>query len=290
MTPLRQRMIEDMQLRGLSLHTQRAYVQAIELLARHYHKSPDLLTEEDLRLYFLYLRNEKQASRSTSTVALCAIKFLFEKTLQRPWPVLDFIRAPKEHKLPVVLSRDEVQHLLSCIRMPHYRLCLTTIYACGLRLMEGVCLQVSQIDSARLLVHIQGSKGNKDRYISFPAPLLAPLREFWRTHRNPRWLFPARTKGTGFPVPHASRPMANESLQGALRIALAESGISKHVTVHTFRHSWATHLLEAGVNVRLIQVWLGHSSLNTTAVYTHLTEQAEAVAVLTSQHLFDSLL
>jgi integrase/recombinase XerD len=290
MTPLRQRMLEDMQLRGLAPQTQVRYIQAISLLARHFNKSPDLLTEDELRQYFLYLRNEKQVARATSTVALCAIKFLFERTLRRPWPLLDFVRPPREQKLPVVLSIAEVRSILSCVRTPHYRVCLATIYACGLRLMEGVRLRVSQIDSARMCIHICGSKGNKDRYVPLPQPALELLRTHWRTHRDPIWLFPAHHPGTNRPGLNASSAMSRAGLQRAFLKAVAESGCRKHATVHTLRHSWATHLLEAGVNLRVIQVWLGHRSPTTTAVYTHLTQQAEAIATTTSHRLFEDLL
>ena len=161
MTPLRQRMIEDMHLRGLSPATQRAYLQAVQYFAQHFGTSPDQLTEEHLRQSFLYLRNDKRVARSTTTVALCAIKFLFEHTLHRSWPVLEFIRPPKEHKLPVVLSPDEVQRILGSVRLPHYRVCLMTIYAAGLRISEGIHLKVAQIDSRRMLIHVQGGKGGK---------------------------------------------------------------------------------------------------------------------------------
>jgi len=139
MTRLRQRMIEDLQLRGLSERTQESYVRAVRQLAEHYSKSPDQLSEEELRQYFLYLKNEKQASRNTCTVALCGIKFFYEHTLQKAWPTLSFVRPPREHKLPVVLGREEVCRILGCLRRPHYRVCLSTIYACGLRLQEGCC-------------------------------------------------------------------------------------------------------------------------------------------------------
>jgi len=290
MTPLRQRMLEDMQLRGLSALTQERYLQAISLLARYYNKSPDQLTEEELRQYFLYLRNEKRVARSTSTVTLCAIKFLFEQTLRRPWPILDFVRAPKQQKLPVVLSIEEVRSILSRIRIPQYRVCLATIYACGLRLMEGVQLQVSQIDSTRMNIHIRASKGNKDRYVPLPQPALELLRTHWRTHRNPTWLFPAHHPGTNAPLTTAPYPMGRTGVQRAFLKAVEQSGCRKHATVHTLRHSWATHLLEAGVNLRVIQVWLGHQSASTTALYTHLTQQAEAVATTSSQRLFEGLL
>jgi integrase/recombinase XerD len=288
MTRLRQRMIEDMQLRGLSPNTQVAYVQALSLLARHYGKSPDQLTDEELRQYFLYLRNDKQVSRSTSTITLCALKFLYEQTLRCPWPILDFIRAPKEQKLPVVLSIDEVRRVLTLVRLPQYRVCLTIIYACGLRLMEGVQLQVSHIDSARMLVHIHGAKGNKDRYVPLPQPALELLRAHWRTHRDPVWLFPRQLRNHAA-LHRASTAMLRDGVMRAFHLAVEASGIHKPATVHTLRHSWATHMLEAGVNLRVIQAWLGHQSPVTTAHYTHLTRQAEALATTASQQLFDGL-
>jgi integrase/recombinase XerD len=191
MTPLRQRMIEDMQLRGLSSRTQESYVREVRQLALYYGKSPELLSDEELRQCFLYLRNEKQASRSSCTVALCAIKFLFERTLQRPWPLLELVRPPQAHTLPVVLSPDQVWQILARIHLPHYQVCLSIIYACGLRRSSGVGLRVTQIDSARMQLHIQGGKGNKDRYVPLPPRALTLLRRHWLTHRNPVWLIPA---------------------------------------------------------------------------------------------------
>jgi integrase/recombinase XerD len=277
MTPLRQRMLEDMQLRGLSSRTQESYIREVRQLALYYDKSPDLLTDEDLRQYFLYLRNEKQASRSSCTVALCAIKFLFERTLQRPWPLLELVRPPQAHTLPVVLSPDEVWHILGQIHLPHYQVCLSIIYACGLRRSSGVGLRVAQIDSARMQLHIQGGKGNKDRYVPLPPRALTLLRRHWLTHRNPVWLFPAYNDR-----PHlaqtASAPFDVRGVQRAFQLALQLSGVHKPASVHTLRHSYATHLLEAGVNLRLIQVWLGHTSPTTTAIYTHLTQKAEQLA------------
>jgi len=277
-------MLEDMQLRGLSSRTQESYIREVRQLALYYDKSPDLLTDEDLRQYFLYLRNEKQASRSSCTVALCAIKFLFERTLQRPWPLLELVRPPQAHTLPVVLSPDEVWHILGQIHLPHYQVCLSIIYACGLRLREGVGLRVAQIDSARMQLHIQGGKGNKDRYVPLPPRALTLLRRHWLTHRNPVWLFPAYNDR-----PHlaqtASAPFDVRGVQRAFQLALQLSGVHKPASVHTLRHSYATHLLEAGVNLRLIQVWLGHTSPTTTAIYTHLTQKAEQLASIALNQL-----
>ena len=290
MTALRRRMIEAMQLRGLAPGTQQAYLRAIHSLARYFNMPPDQLTPDQLRQYFLYLRNEQQLARSTSTVALCAIKFLYEHTLQRPWPLLDLVRAPKQRVLPVILSLEEVRQVLTALRAPHYHACLSLIYACGLRIQEGASLQVSHIDSARMVVHIHAGKGNKDRCVPLPPALLELLRAYWRTHRHPRWIFPGRRNGGGGPLPNASHPMGVRNLQVGFQAALMECGIHKPASVHTLRHSWATHLLEAGVNLRIIQDWLSHHSPRTTALYTHLTPQAEAVAALTNQHLLAAVL
>jgi integrase/recombinase XerD len=273
MTPLRQKMIEDMQLRGLSVRTQDSYVRVVRQLAEYYRKPPDQVTEAELRQYFLYLKNDKQVSRSTCTQALCGLKFLYQHTLQRDWTVLDFIRPAQEHKLPVILSV-----VLSRVRQPHYRVCLSTIYACGLRLLEGVHLQVADIDRGRMLLHVRGGKGNKDRYVPLPERTLDQLRQHWGRHRQPRWLFPGRGLS-------ASAPMAESGVQKAFRAALHQSGLAKPASVHTLRHSYATHLLEAGVNLRQIQSYLGHDSLSTTALYTHLTCQGEVNAVETIERL-----
>jgi integrase/recombinase XerD len=271
-TPLRQRMVEDMQLRGLSEKTQESYVRAVRQLAEHHHKSPDCISEEELRQYLLYLKNEKHASSSAFTIALCGCKFFYEHTLQREWTTFDLARPNREHKLPVVLSVEEVQRILGCLRLPHYRVCLGTIYACGLRLREGVHLQVADIDSQRMVVHVRGGKGNKDRYVPLPQCTLLTLRQHWLTHRHPVWLFPARS------LTSATQPMDVSGVQRAFRAALQASGVQKAATVHTLRHSYATHLLEAGVNLRLIQAYLGHNSPATTAIYTHLTREADDLA------------
>ena len=277
MTPLRQRMIEDLQLRGLSAKTQDSYLRAVRQLAEHYHKSPDLITEEELRLYFLYLKNDKQLSGSSFTLALCGCKFFYERTLHREWGILDLPRRAREKKLPTVLSVAEVRQILMCLRRPYYRVCLTTIYSCGLRLREGVYLQVTDIDSERMMLHIRQGKGNKDRYVPLPAGTLKLLRDYWSTHRHPVWLFPAPSRA-GVLMSSAAQPMDESGVQRAFKAALQESSVQKDASVHTLRHSYATHLLEAGVNLRLIQAYLGHSSFQTTTRYTHLTREVETIA------------
>ena len=249
---------------------------AVRQLADHFHTRPDRLTEEELRQYFLYLANDKQVARATATIALCGIRFFYEQTLQRSWTTLRLVRPTREKKLPVVLSRDEVRHVLGLVRIRVYRECLTTIYAGGLRLLEGARLQVAAIDSGRMLLHIHG-KGHQDRYVPLPAPMLPRLRDDWRTHRSPEWMVPAPTRrGLRHSLAHHGGPVTRSSLQSALRRAVQKSGIAKHASGHTLRHSYATHLLEAGVSLRLIQAILGHRSLRTTQIYTHLTEAVQA--------------
>jgi integrase len=283
-------MIEDLQLQGYSDSTQTLYVNAVRQLCEHYDKSPGRITEEELRDYFLYGKNVKKWARSTSTVALCGIKFFYKNTIQRPWPTLLFIRPGREKKLPVVLSRDEVRAILSNLELLRYRVCLTTIYSCGLRLSEGTHLKVENIDSARGFIHVQskGIMGKKDRYVPLPQRTLALLREQWKSHRNKVWLFPSAGR-SGKDMPDATRPISNSSVQSAFRKALKTAGLNKKATVHSLRHSWATHLLEAGINLRLIQAWLGHSSPATTSVYTHLTEKAKSMAIKSIDELMEDL-
>ncbi len=277
MTVLRQRMMEDMQLRGLSKKTQESYLRAVRQLAEHCKKPPDKIDEEDLRQYFLYLANVKKASRSTWRVTLSGIKFFYEHTIRKDWPTLKLARPAKEKKLPVVLSVGEVGRILGSVRRQSYRVCLGTIYSCGLRLGEGVRLQVGDIDSERLQLHIHRGKGAKDRYAPLPERTLAMVRQYWTTHRNPVWVFPAPTR-MGIPLSKATKAMGVSGVQRALRAAVQESGVQKQATVHTLRHSWATHMLEAGVNLRVIQMCLGHSSIKTTTIYTHLSRKAEVPA------------
>ena len=282
MTTLRQRMIEDMQLHSFSERTQDSYLRAVRQLAAYFNKPPDQINEEELRQYFLYLKNVKKASRSTITLALCGIKFFYERTLLRQWATLALVRPPREKKLPVVLSVDEVRQILSRVRRWRYRVCLSTIYACGLRLQEGLHLQIGHIDGGRQLLHVCHGKGGKDRYVPLPQPVLDMLRQYWGTHRDPVWLFPSTHQTV-------KGPMDASGLQRAFRAALLDSGIQKPATVHTLRHSYATHLLEAGLNLRLIQLYLGHASPNTTAIYTHLTQPSEDLAIQAVNHVVAGL-
>jgi integrase/recombinase XerD len=288
MTELRKRMIECLQLRGLSERTQESYVRAVRQLAEHYHKSPDLITEEELRQYFLHLKNVKRYSRNTMTIAICGVRFFYQQALNRNWTIFGIVRPAPEKKLPVILSVAEVRKILSLIRLPRYRVCLSTIYSCGLRLQEGTNLHLANIDSARMMLHVRHGKGAKDRYVPLPTRTLELLRQYWKQHRNPRLLFPAEGRNH-IDLAQATEPMSKSSVQDAFHAALKESGNHKRASVHTLRHSWATHLLEAGVNLRLIQEWLGHSSPATTSVYTHLTVKAEQLGAAAINQLMSDL-
>jgi len=278
MTALRERMNEDLQLHGFAEKTQEAYLRAVRQLATYCRKPPDQITEDELRGYFLYLKNEKGVSQSTSRVVLSGIKFFYLNTLRREWPTLDLIRIPPESKLPVVLSVEEVRRILTQVRRPKYKVCLTTIYSCGLRLREGVTLETKDIDGERKQLQIRKAKGGKDRYVPLPERTLEMLREFWSAHRHPRYVFPTKTP-LGILPSTAQKTICPSGVRRAFQAALQESGIQKHATVHTLRHSYATHLLEAGVNLRVIQSYLGHSSIQSTLVYTHLTQKAQSPAV-----------
>ena len=237
MTPLRKRMMEDMQLHGLSKGTQKTYANAIRRMAEHYGKSPDRITEEELRQYFLYLTHEKQVGRGTCTILLCAVKFLYEYTLQRDWPTLKLVRPAKEKKLPVILSQEEVRQILGHVYQLRYRVCLSTIYACGLRISEGRSLQVADIDSDRMLVHVRKGKGARDRYVPLPQHTLQQLRRCWASHRNPVWLFPAGFHRRSL-MAASETYISGKSVWRAFREALQASGIQKRASVHTLRHSY----------------------------------------------------
>jgi site-specific recombinase XerD len=247
-------------------------------LARFYGRSPERLSEEQVRDYLVQLNSVQKVARGTHTIALCGIKFFYEKTLGMSWTVLHIARPKHEEKLPVVLDREEVWRIFDCVRIATYRVCLTTIYGCGLRLSEGARIQVPDVDGARGVLHVHGKRG-KDRYVPLPQATLELLRRHWRTHRNPLWLFPSMPRRRkAAPVEPAAGPITKDSVQSAFRRAVKASGLHKRAHVHTLRHSYATHLLEDGVELRLLQEYLGHSSPRTTAIYAHLTRKIREAA------------
>jgi len=262
---------DDLRLLPVSERTQQSYWACVRKLSEHFDKSPEDVTPEELRQYFIFLKCEKKVARQTATQAICAIKLFWEKSLRRSWPAgVELVRANPHYKLPVVLSAQEARQILKHVSALDHRVALITLYSCGLRLGEGLRLQVRDIDGERLLLHIRAGKGQRDRYVPVPEKTLHHLRQLWKTHRNPVWLFPARGHN-GLGAPTATEPMCRTTLQRAFRLALQASGVNKDAHVHTLRHSYATHLLEQGENLRQLQVNLGHGSPVVTARYAHLT-------------------
>jgi integrase/recombinase XerD len=276
-TALRQRMTQDLQIAGLSDSTRRAYLRAVRMLADHFHTPPDRLSEAQVRDYLLHLKNDRHLAANSLAIAYAGIKFFYAHTAPRDWTTLRRLRVPREHRLPDVLSIDEVRRLIAAVRTPHNRTYFRAVYSLGLRLGEGLHLQVGDIDSARMMVHVRHGKGGKDRFVPLPSSTLRSLREYWATHRHPAWIFPATGRDRR-QAASADRPMERSSVQGALRRVVRELGLRKTISIHTLRHSYATHLLEAGVNLRLIQEYLGHSSLQTTMVYLPLTAASQEQA------------
>ena len=262
MTPTRARMIEDMQLRNFSPHTQRAYVRAVAKLAQHFNKSPDLLGPDEVRAYLIHMVQRQRVSWSHYNQALCALRFYYHTTLGRDG-LLAGIPCPKQQKkLPEVLSASEVSRFFNAITNLKYRAMFMTAYACGLRVSELVGLRVGDIDSTRMMIRVRQGKGRKDRDVPLPDRLLQVLRAYWATHRSTGWLFPGR-----FP----DRPTSCTTVSELCHQISRRAGLGKRVTVHTLRHSYATHLLDAGTDLRTIQVLLGHLHIRTTARYTHVS-------------------
>jgi integrase/recombinase XerD len=262
MTTLRQRMIEDMQVRHFSPRTQASYVLQVALFARHFRQSPYALGPEDIRAYQLYLTNERKLAPSSILVAVAALRFLYKVTLQKDWKWHQTIPAPKRPQtLPAVLSPQEVQQFLACVSGFKHRTLLTCCYAAGLRLSEAMGLKVTDIDSQRMVIRIQQGKGAKDRYVMLSPKLLELLRVWWRVARPQGWLFPGNRAGC---------PITKTAVEDACRQAHRRCGIAKPITPHSLRHGFATHLLEAGTDLRTIQLLLGHRSLATTARYLRI--------------------
>jgi site-specific recombinase XerD len=266
MTPLRQKLIDYMELRGYSPETIAAYVASVRQLSEFYWRPPDELVEQEITDYLV--DRTKRVAPGTFSITVCGIKLFYEQVLGREWRILGLARPRYEKRLPVVLSQEEVWLILDLVTNPAYRACLTTIYAGGLRLMEGATLTTTQIDSSRMLLHIKG-KGAKDRLVPMAQATLEMLRDHWRTHRSEPWLFPAPArKGT---QATDAGPVKRSSLQKAFRRAVKKSGVHKKAHIHTLRHSWATHMLELGMSLRLVQVYLGHASARTTHASQHFT-------------------
>jgi integrase/recombinase XerD len=262
MTPLRQRLLEDMQIRNLSVNTQRSYVEQVSRFARHFSLSPEVLGPEEIRAYQVYLTNEKKLAPGSIVIAVSALRFLYKVTLKKDWSVTEIIPAPKKPQtLPVVLSPEEVVRFLDAVKKPKHRTILTTCYAAGLRISEAVQLTAAAIDSQRMVLRIEQGKGQKDRYVMLSPRLLEILRDWWRASRPKHWLFPGD---------RPDHPITRSAVERECQEAGRRSRIPKPITPHSLRHAFAVHLLEAGTDVRTIQLLLGHRSLATTARYLRI--------------------
>jgi len=262
MTPLRQRFLQDLQIRNYAPNTIQAYLAGVLRFVTHFHRSPDQLGAEHIRDFQLHLLRQR-VSWSLFNQTVCALRFFYSVTLQRPGLVAMIPYGKKPKTQPVVLSPDEVRRFFLAVPPGRFRLLVRTVYACGLRVSEVVGLKVADIDSARMLLWVRAGKGRKDRCVPLSALLLKELREWWRQQRPTDWLFPGQTQGHV----HVA------SLQHVCQQASLSADLGKRVTPHTLRHSYATHLFEAGTDLLTIQKLLGHSNLKTTAGYTHVSPE-----------------
>jgi len=271
---LRERMSRDLQLRGLAKRTHDGYLREVRKLACYYNTPPDQLSEQQVGDYLLHLINDCNFAPGSLRVAYSGIKFFYRFTEPRDWDVLKKLRLPKQKTLPAVMTIDEVHRLIAAVKQHRNAAYFWTVYSLGLRLEEGLNLQIGDLDAQRMMVHVHRGKGAKDRYLPLPESTLVILRDYWVTHRNPTLLFPAigQNKQT---ASSATRPMGAKTVQDCIKIVVEQLGFKKKVSIHTLRHSVATHLFEVGVSLRWIQKFLGHSSLQTTLIYLHLTETGE---------------
>jgi integrase/recombinase XerD len=281
-------------LRDLRASTRSTYVSQAVMIGRHYEADPAALHEEEVRTFFLFLRNERRYAGSSLIIARAALRYFYcdHLGIGLHWKVWQEMRVRRVQTLPVVFSREEVARLLRVVRCDRFRTIFEFMYGCGLRISEALQTEVKDIDGQALRVHVRDAKGGKDRYVPIAPALVATRRRFWRRHRHTRWLFPAlpagwRNSQKSLPeIARAARgPMGGATVQSAFRLAVAASGLRKKATPHTLRHSYATHLLEEGVSIRLISQFLGHTSLETTLVYTHLTAVSEGQALAALQRL-----
>lgn len=260
-SPLRQRMIEDMMVRNFAPNTQESYLHQVSLFARHFGRSPEQLGPEEIRAYQIYLTQERKAAVGTRTVAVSALRFLYGVTLQREWTVPLIPTAKKDHHLPVILSPEEILQLLQAAPSFPHHVIFSTMYGTGMRVSEAVHLRAANIDSQRMMIRIELSKGHKDRDVQLSPKLLELLRCYWRRVRPGEWMFPGQ-------IP--DQPLGREAVADAIAQARKRAGLRKRISPHSLRHAYAVHLLEAGTDVRRIQLLLGHRSLSTTARYLRL--------------------
>lgn len=262
MGKLRDQMEMDMRLRRFSPKTITCYLACMKGVAKHFRKSPAELGDEEIRAYLHYLMEERKASQSVLVQTYSALKFFFENTLQKQWNAIRIPRCKQRRKLPGVLTREEVESILSATKNLKHRAILMTLYSAGLRIGEVTRLKVSDIESGRMMIRVNEGKGLKDRYTLLGERNLEMLRRYWKAYRPLEWLFPGR---------NASEPVSISAIQRVFKTSLAKAGIKKKASVHTLRHCFATHLLESGTDLYYIQRLLGHKSAGTTSVYLHIT-------------------
>ena len=268
---------EEAQLRALSEVTYKTYFYRIRLFYNYFQKPLSTISLQEIREYFIYLINVKKSGRETIRNTRFAIRFYYVNCLGYKDYKLDFVKIRIQHKIPDIISRDEVRLVLSKIRVPDYRCCLELIYSCGLRIGEAVRIKNCDIDGERRIVTIRDGKGKKDRAVPIPESMLLKLRKHWKTHQNPNLLFPKlRSRKKRYDRSEIVDSVAKRTIQGAMKLALKESGLNKRVTPHTLRHCYATHLLEAGANIKAISKFLGHRSLRPTMIYLQLTNHSES--------------
>ena len=266
--------------------TKKEYVRYVRKLGEHFQRDPATLTEDQLRAYFLFLRQEKKFGGSAMKLARCALRAFYRDGLHVPgWTVFEEVRVAPPQALPLVLAREQVALLLGALREARYRAVLALIYHTGLRVGEAVRIQLRDLRETHTphpRLHVRCGKGGKDRFVPLAPAMVAQLRAWWKTHRHPQWLFPGPTSAwreraqPAEAVQRAPTHLSVSAVQNTFRLARAQSGLPVEATVHTLRHCYATHLLEEGVSLRLISQYLGHASLETTVLYTHLTPLNEA--------------
>jgi integrase/recombinase XerD len=290
---------QHVELKDFRAPTKKEYVRYVRKLAEHFQCDPATLTEDQLREYFLFLRQHKRYKPATMKGAKYSLLCFFGEHLKhKDWSVFRDVRVAKPEVLPIVLSRAEVQKLLAAVREPRFRACLTLMYHCGLRVGETVRIELKDIHGRENppRLHVKNGKGGKDRYVPLATGMVEQLRGWWKTHQNPKLLFPSpgrgwadRTLSLSHSLHVSKGPMSESCVQAAYRLARAASGVNPASTPHTLRHSYATHLLEEGVSLRQISAYLGHNTLDTTVIYTHLTSISEARTQAALSKLYQNL-
>ena len=280
---------EHLQLKDVSLRTMCSYYRGMRLVFEHFGKNPKYLSQKQIRSYIVYVKEEKGWSASTIRQAIASCRMFYRDMLGKDWRLWGVVTVRDKVRLPVVLSMEEVRAILRQVRFGRYRVPLELIYCCGLRLSEATHLELIDIEGKQNRLKVRGGKGDKERYVPLSGHMYQKLRQYWRHHRNPRWLFPTAGRGrnanVGARMGATDTPMGIGSLQNAFTKARRKAGIRKKASIHTLRHSYATHLLALGVNIRQLQLYLGHADIDTTTVYTHLIPFGEEQSLRQIEHI-----